>query len=92
MENDMICDAWLEGPKGKTRYEAPAPFQRVRVADTNQYLCPDHLGPVLMHGANLTWPPEIEWLSPDERPYNSLSPEQAERKFEAFMESIQGGF
>lgn len=85
----MICSAWREGPNGETRCGAPAPFGLNRVVDTGQYVCPEHLGPVLMHGVNLPWPPEIEWEGAGERPPNSLSPEQRDAREDAHWRDIQ---
>jgi hypothetical protein len=90
MENKMLCDAWLEGPKGKTRCHAPAPFELVRMAsDSNLYLCPVHVGPVLEHAPDLPWPPTILWTGQGEIPPNGLHWREVQRREEAYWEEIQ---
>ena len=92
MDNQMLCDAWLEGPTGKTRCEVSAPFRLERMhSDTNLYLCPAHVGPVLMHAKDLPWPPTINWEGPGELPPNALSEAEVQRREDDYYQRILSG-
>lgn len=84
------CDAYADGPEGGPRCEAAADFVIDRVADSPLCVCSKHLGPVLLHGRNVRWPPQLEWLGNGDAPPNAVLPAAAKVREDRLWQEISG--
>ena len=68
----LPCEAFTDWPGGRTLCGKLAVFLVDRLDDARLSTCAEHLGPILQYGANVIWPPAVEWLGDGLKPPASV--------------------